>query len=429
MERASLDQMRFRAPAMRWLPVLFLSGCLTVLPLPDAGVDGGAADAGQSMDAGVDAGETDAGVDAGLADAGVDAGVPDAGQRDAGIDAGVPDAGQLDAGVDAGSLDAGHDAGVLDAGVIDAGLADAGLDAGFDAGVVDAGPQPACTGDSQCLSNRCVVDAGDCFNCQSDSECGFGRLCGSGVCSARCTTTNDCGGSAQCCAGRCVNLQVDVAHCGSCTVICGPDFFCGRGLCRPATFSQLCQMPTATVVLDGVPEDDDAGVALGDAIVPTCSPFVTNRVANEDDGGVIATTGEPIQLGELLIMGGGSFRQSAIRWLEGINRAEVNDVSTVSDHVYMLRDGGVVSSVPVAVLNETHDRVLIQLVRAPSGALVLNAAGYFATGTRAAADYFINVLAPIRASLTTRWYVLDWVDTDGSGAPSAGDTWTVVASG
>jgi hypothetical protein len=76
---------------------------------PDAGPpDAGPHDAG--VDAGVDAGPPDAGpVDAGTPDAGpVDAGTPDAGTPDAGpVDAGPGDSGVADAGVDAGAADAG----------------------------------------------------------------------------------------------------------------------------------------------------------------------------------------------------------------------------------------------------------------------------------------------------------------------------------
>ena len=108
---------------------------------------------------------------------------------------------------------------------------------------------------------------------------------------------------------------------------------------------------------------------------------------------------------------------------------ELFDTSTATDAIYSQRDGGVVSSIPFSMLGPTHDRVLIQLVRAPSGTLVLNAAGFTGVGTRAAAHYFVNTLAPTYATLMTRWYVLDWDDTDASGAPSAGDTFTVISSG
>lgn len=89
--------------------------------------------AGRCQDELFDAGPPDAGTDGGRADAGVDAGAG----RDAGADAG-PDAGGPDAGADAGPADAGSaDAGALDGGLPDGGEVDAGLDddAGYPADV------------------------------------------------------------------------------------------------------------------------------------------------------------------------------------------------------------------------------------------------------------------------------------------------------
>jgi hypothetical protein len=83
--------------------------------------------------------------------------------------------------------------------------------------------------------------------------------------------------------------------------------------------------------------------------------------------------------------------------------------------------------VPVGSLGPGLDRFLIQVVRAPSGSLVLNAAGYFGAGTLAAAQYFVDVVNPMRATL--RWYVVEWEDLDASGGPTPGDRYTVIASG
>ncbi len=183
-------------------------------------------------------------------------------------------------------------------------------------------------------------------------------------------------------------------------------------------------------MLDVSPDDDAATQAMTAAIVSSCTPTVTASVADQDDAGVLrASDGEPLLVGELLVAGGGSFRQLAVRWLENTNRAHVRDVSTVTQVQYALQDGGLVTDEPMALFGSAHDRLIIQLVRAPSGALVLNAAGLYGTGTRAAADYFVRQLLPNRASHTTRWYVVDWTDTDGTPGPSAGDAYTVTASG
>lgn len=354
-----------------------------------------------------------------------DAGAPaDAGSA---ADAGTIDAGSAgDAGTDAG--DAGLDAGRPDGGS-DAG-ADAGIDAGFDAGF-DAGPPPTgCRTNSQCASGLCLP-SGHCKNCQADTECADGGVCGTGVCSAPCGDGGvACGGGATCCSGRCVDTARDPSHCSGCATACTSTQFCGRGACVEATFGQLCQQPLSTALLDGVSDDDAATQALNAALVAQCTPTVTASVAGQTDAGLLrAADGEPLVVGELLVAGGGSFRQQAVRWLENTNNAQVRDVSTSTQAMYALQDGGLVTNEPMSTFTTTRDRLIIQLVRAPSGALVLNAAGLNGPGTRAAAEYFVGQLLPNRANLTTRWYVVDWTDNDGTPGPSAGDAYAVINSG
>lgn len=188
-------------------------------------------------------------------------------------------------------------------------------------------------------------------------------------------------------------------------------------------------MPLATVLMDEVSEDDDAGASMAAALAVACAPTVTVRAVNQADGGVLTADGQPIVWGELLVAGGGSFRQNALRWLEQNNAAQVSDTSDAVNAIYTLRDGGVISSVPAASLGPTLDRIVVQLVRAPSGALLLSAQGFHAPGTLAAARYFVDVVLSTRATLTTRWYVLEWEDLDASGGPTPGDRYTVIASG
>jgi hypothetical protein len=182
-------------------------------------------------------------------------------------------------------------------------------------------------------------------------------------------------------------------------------------------------------MLDGIVLDDDAGTSLGSTL-GTCAPPVSVSITGQTDGGLLrADDGEPLKHGQLLVMGGGSFRQRGVRWLEENNQAQLKDSSTATDSILTLRDGGVVSSVPSANLGPTKDRILVQLVRAPSGALVLNAAGFYGQGTLAAATYFKEQIFPMRVSLTTRWYVVEWEDLDMSGGPSGADSYTLIASG
>lgn len=192
----------------------------------------------------------------------------------------------------------------------------------------------------------------------------------------------------------------------------------------------MCRLPLATVLINELPADDDAGVSMGAAVAAACPPSVNLRTAGQADAGVLRIAdGAPIQLGELLVVGGGSFRQDAVRWLEGSNVALVRDTSTATDAIYSLRDGGMASTVPFATLGLTRDRLVLQVLRAPSGALVLHAAGYFGPGTLAASYYFVQNVLPLRATLNTAWYVIEWEDLDGTGGPTAADRYTLIASG
>lgn len=286
-----------------------------------------------------------------------------------------------------------------------------------------------CTNGSHCASGVCLGN-GSCFNCQGDVECAAGQRCGTGVCSDSCVNASTCTAGQECCGGRCVDRRVDPAHCGQCGQACAPDQFCGAATCRPADFSQLCHLPLATVLVDDIGEDDDAGVSMGASLATACAPALGLRTAGQADAGVLRVAdGAPLQLGELLVMGGGSFRQAAVRWLETSNQARVRDTSTATDAIYRVRDGGVASTVPFATLGATRDRLVVQVVRAPSGSLVLHAAGYFGPGTLAASYYFVQTLLPLRASLTTAWYVIEWEDLDATGGPTAADRYTVIASG
>lgn len=192
----------------------------------------------------------------------------------------------------------------------------------------------------------------------------------------------------------------------------------------------MCRLPLATVLIDEVAADDDAGMSMGAALATACAPALGLRLAGQADAGVLRVAdGAPLQVGELLVAAGGSFRQDAVRWLETENRALVRDTSTATDMIYSLRDGGVASTVPFATLGTTRDRLVLQVVRAPSGSLVLHAAGYFGPGTLAASYWFVQNVLPLRATLTTAWYVIEWEDLDGTGGPTAADRYTLIASG
>lgn len=296
-----------------------------------------------------------------------------------------------------------------------------------DAGAVDAGP--GCRAHLTCTSGACQLDAGDCFNCQGDRECGEGKVCGTGACHVPCTAQGDCPQGWDCCGNRCVDPSRDPQHCGGCNQGCTATTFCARGSCAAANLSSVCRLPVATVMLDGQPADDGASQQLGAALLAACDGGLTTRTAGQRDAGVLSVRdGRPLQLGELLVMGGGSFRQEAVRWFEQNNAAPVRDSSTATQATLTLRDGGVVVSMPFSSLNASRDLVLVQLARAPLGPVVLNASGFEGTGTAAAATYFVQTLLPTYPTLTDAWVVLEWGDANFNGTAEPTE-FTVRGSG
>jgi hypothetical protein len=144
---------------------------------------------------------------------------------------------------------------------------------------------------------------------------------------------------------------------------------------------------------------------------------------------VLGANGEPLRRGELLVAGGGAFKQTDIAWLEAQGRAPVVGPTSSVIFQFTRPGGGVLAEAAPATINPGHDLFVVYLTRAPSGATVLNAGGIFGPGTTAAAWYLVNRQLPQRSTLTQSWYVVDWKDTSGDGQPGEGDTWAVLAAG
>lgn len=253
-------------------------------------------------------------------------------------------------------------------------------------------------------------------------ECREGKVCGTGACHAPCAAQADCPQGWDCCGNRCVDPARDPQHCGGCNQPCALSQLCAVGACRAANLSSVCDFPLATTLLDGQQADDTSGQAIAQALLTACAPGLATRLVGQRDAGVLSIRdGRPLQLGELLVMAGGSFRQEGIRWLESANQALVNDTSTATEAILSLRDGGVVVSMPFSMLNASRDLIVIQLVRAPLGPVVLSAWGFEAAGTVAAARHFIDTLLPMRATETDAWAVLEWQDSNFNGTAEPGE--------
>lgn len=290
---------------------------------------------------------------------------------------------------------------------------------------------PGCKADGACQSGRCLPTR-DCFECLSDAECAGGRVCGTGVCGAPCTGTT-CADGGACCAGHCVELARDDAHCGACNNACGASAFCNGTTCRAAAVSSVCEAPFAVVVLDGLRDDDDAGVRLARTYVTGCAPPLNVTVVPIADAGAWfdVATGQPwARGGAALGLMGGPFRQSVVSYLERTGVAQVSFDAVGTDLFFRRSDGGVVVQAPMAAPTASHDWFILELVKEPlRGSPSLIGYGFSGAGTIAAHWFLEHQVVPTRSAWTKSWYVVEWTDTDASGEASAGDTFTQLASG
>ena len=365
----------------------------------------------------------------------------------AGVDGGQP--GREDSGVDGGT-DAGVDGGT-----------DAGVDAGLGCEVLCASGHcladqtcVACTEDSHCGSGNycgddhachpgCSTNAAcssglclsthDCSDCVGDGECAAGNRCGTGVCQAACDVADAGVCSATggtCCAGACVDLTRDVRFCGSCDTACAADQFCkGSAGCAAVSWAEVCANPRTTLLKDGNSSDDQLADQLGASIKSFCGAGVAVDSAYQQDGGVVEfPSGRPLTRGgRLLVAPGGSFGdtgQKLVDYLEGRGITNVYDSSNLTTVTINSRDAGTLVSTPASNVSETHDYLIVELVRDPArGSLSLLSYGYQATGTVAAANWLTTYVFPNPAVYPDPWYLVEWNKINGN------DTYVVRASG
>jgi hypothetical protein len=248
-----------------------------------------------------------------------------------------------------------------------------------------------------------------------------------------CDSANPCAGGLTCCSGACVDVSRDPANCGACGVVCGTAQFCTGSACEDATFAHMCDSRAITVALDPIPEDDQAGVALGTALSAACGPSVPMQQSSQQQPGILATdAGRPATgVGDMLVAGGGAYGQLAVGYMDN---AGLTPVYLKTDGVTaMMIDratGAQLVTAQVSNLGPHHDFFFLELAVEPqSGTLCFFGAGILAPGTLAAGYYGTTQLVPGRAGDAHSYYVVEWTDKNGDGAANAGDTFVVKGSG
>ena len=320
-----------------------------------------------------------------------------------------------------------------------------------------------CTDANQCVSgcktdgSTCASGACDgqhnCTNCISDQECSDGLVCGNGQCGDACTLAQDgqsaaCGESLTCCSLHCTDLATSSAHCGACGAACNAGDFCGIDACadgsggagqggaggapsapcvscHPTVLANICSIARAVVILDTGKNSADGdrapGLAMGAALEAKCNPTPTLTNAQQDSIEALNfTTGRPVSGGgELLIVAGGPVFQNLEVYVEEQHLSPLYWETTDTDTEYRTTAGNrLVLTQPIAGDHESHDLFIIQFMRDPaSGSLVLNAQGFWLSGTVAAAFQLTNGILPSLSSFDKAWYAYEWTDLNSDKLP------------
>jgi hypothetical protein len=241
-----------------------------------------------------------------------------------------------------------------------------------------------------------------------------------------------CPDAMTCCGGWCTDTTKDPQNCGSCGNACTASQFCTGVTCDDAVLQNVCASARATVVLDPYATDNQAGTSLGAALATGCMPPVTVTSTPQDSGVAEYPSGRPhTGPGNILIAGGGFFGQRAVAYLEDTKIAPLTlGTDGTNGWIRNNKTGVNVVLVPNAMLTSQHDYFALEVTVEPkSGTLCFFGYGMEGPGTAAAAYYFQSDVVANRAMFPDVWYVYEWTDTDNSGMPSAGDTFTAIAHG
>lgn len=268
------------------------------------------------------------------------------------------------------------------------------------------------------------------------NPCAHGMYCTTGgTCEPGCGSDADCGTGQACCSNTCKPLDT-LTDCGSCGNACGSGEFCSGTACEAPTYPNFCDNKNVYVIHDGITADNHAADVMASTITANCPPDVIVHTADQTDPTLVdQMTGQPLGGGGVTyVLGGGPFPNKPLKWLE-----RTNDITKIYfdapdgvNFYWRDRTGTAVAQMPGAQCSAHRDQFITELVTDPTSG-TLSLIGYGACsgghGTLASAWFYANVILPARASYPDSWYVYDWTDTDNDGAPSAGDTFSVLAHG
>lgn len=313
---------------------------------------------------------------------------------------------------------------------------------------------PYCVGGLTCCAdNTCNVSCGgdgdgdaDAGDGDGDADAGDGDGDADGG-----MTMDDAGVDAgppvpdteTCCDGVCAEAA-GPTQCPACEPACTADIqYCSSAGCGATVWPGLCGNENMVAFKDGIFDDDAATQAMAAAVTAACADRTVRVVPQPEvdayyvDTGSTPIAGRPrIGVGYTAVLAGGSFYQEVVGYLEARGTTAVYDASDDGNLRIATNDGNntVLFQVPTSELaaDAGRDAFVVELVfDDESGAVFLIAYGFYGRGTRAAAWYVENVLLPEVMPLSSPaplYRVVEWNDADGGdGAPSADDTFTVLA--
>jgi hypothetical protein len=314
---------------------------------------------------------------------------------------------------------------------------------------------PGCKADGTSCASGVCADATSCKSCIGDEECGDGKVCGDNRCAAVCTvaqqgTTQGCATGHTCCSRHCIDENTDSEHCGACGAACAKGQFCGPGACSDSgaagaggasgscvschdtVLANVCSVPQIAVVLDGADVNETTGRALAAALAAYCEPApIVREVLQTVPDALNPASGRPVSgAHELLVAAGGSFYARLLVYLDSQRVSPIYsyyDGKTTIEFRNASNDETVVSRQNDET-NDDHDFFVIQIARdATTGSLVLNAQGFWVSGTIAASYFFEHGMLPTLETFDKAWYVYEWKDKDGDKAPDLNEITQVAA--
>lgn len=317
---------------------------------------------------------------------------------------------------------------------------------------------PGCKEDGTSCASGVCIDLHDCQNCIDDSECGGGNVCGDNQCAPACKaaqqgTNAGCSSGLTCCGLHCIDEQTDSTNCGACGTSCGKGQFCGLTecsdsgaggeggsgpgtcvACHDTVIANVCALPKVVVILDGQDGNQIPGRAMGAALAAQCNPAPALSEASQTVPDALnPASGRPVSgAHELLVAAGGNFFARLVGYVDSQKISPIYsyfDGETGTLEFRKSATDAIVQSRPLGEPSDSHDYFALQIMRdSITGSLVLNAEGFWESGTVAAAYFFKNGVLPNVAAFDKAWYVYDWTDKNGDMAPNL-DEMTLVASG